>query len=28
MRRVGLCGICFREVAGQGGIPGVERTSW
>jgi len=28
MRRFGLCRICFRELAGQGVIPGVVKSSW
>lgn len=28
MRRFGLCRICFREVALQGKIPGVVKSSW
>ena len=28
MRRFGLCRICFRELAGQGIIPGVVKSSW
>ncbi len=28
MRRFGLCRICFRELAGQGLIPGVVKSSW
>ena len=23
-----LCRICFRELANQGGIPGVKKSSW
>jgi small subunit ribosomal protein S14 len=28
MRRFGLCRICFREMAHQGVIPGVVKSSW
>ncbi|MBD3315043.1 MAG: type Z 30S ribosomal protein S14 [Chitinivibrionales bacterium] len=28
MRRFGLCRICFRELAHQGAIPGVVKSSW
>nr|UCC87621.1 MAG: type Z 30S ribosomal protein S14 [Anaerolineales bacterium] len=28
MRRFGLCRICFRELANQGFIPGVVKSSW
>jgi small subunit ribosomal protein S14 len=28
MRRFGLCRICFRELALQGHIPGVVKSSW
>jgi small subunit ribosomal protein S14 len=28
MRRFGLCRICFRELALQGMIPGVVKSSW
>ena len=28
MRRFGLCRICFRELALQGKIPGVMKSSW
>ncbi len=28
IRKVGLCRICFRELANQGLIPGVTRSSW
>ena len=28
MRRFGLCRICFRELALQGQIPGVTKSSW
>jgi len=28
MRRFKLCRICFRELAGQGMIPGVTKSSW
>jgi len=28
MRKFGLCRICFREMANQGLIPGIKRSSW
>lgn len=28
MRNFGLCRICFREMANQGLIPGVKKSSW
>jgi len=28
MRDFGLCRICFRELASQGVIPGVRKSSW
>lgn len=28
LRRFGLCRICFRELANQGEIPGVKKSSW
>ena len=28
MRDFGLCRICFRELANQGQIPGVTKSSW
>jgi small subunit ribosomal protein S14 len=28
MRRFGLCRICFSELAGQGLVPGVVKSSW
>ncbi|MCX6345886.1 MAG: type Z 30S ribosomal protein S14 [Armatimonadetes bacterium] len=28
IRRFGLCRICFREMAHQGLIPGVTKSSW
>lgn len=28
MRDFGLCRICFRELANQGVIPGVKKSSW
>ena len=28
IRRFGLCRICFREMATQGEIPGVTKSSW
>jgi len=28
MRDFGLCRICFRELANEGMIPGVKKSSW
>lgn len=28
IRRFGLCRICFRELALEGKIPGVKKSSW
>jgi len=28
MRDFGLCRICFREMANNGLIPGVKKSSW
>jgi small subunit ribosomal protein S14 len=28
MRRFDLCRICFRELANEGYIPGVYKSSW
>jgi small subunit ribosomal protein S14 len=28
IRDFGLCRICFREMASQGLIPGVKKSSW
>ena len=28
MRKFGICRICFREMALQGEIPGVTKSSW
>ncbi|MFA6106860.1 MAG: type Z 30S ribosomal protein S14 [Patescibacteria group bacterium] len=28
MRDFNLCRICFRELATQGSIPGVRKSSW
>ena len=28
IRRFGLCRICFREIALEGQIPGVKKSSW
>ena len=28
MRRFGLCRICFRELANEGFVPGVVKSSW
>ncbi|HEX2049095.1 MAG TPA: type Z 30S ribosomal protein S14 [Actinomycetota bacterium] len=27
-RRFGLCRLCFREMAHQGEIPGITKSSW
>ena len=28
LRKYGICGICFRELAYKGEIPGVRKASW
>lgn len=28
IRRFGLCRICFREMALEGKIPGIAKSSW
>ena len=28
IRHFGLCRICFRELANEGRIPGVQKSSW
>jgi small subunit ribosomal protein S14 len=28
MRKFGTCRICFREMASQGRLPGVTKSSW
>lgn len=28
MRKFGLCRICFRELAANGKLPGVTKSSW
>ena len=28
MRKFGICRICFRELANEGKIPGVKKSSW
>lgn len=28
MRDFGLCRICFRELANEGKIPGLKKSSW
>ncbi|MCD6358876.1 MAG: type Z 30S ribosomal protein S14 [Dehalococcoidia bacterium] len=28
MRKFGMCRICFRELALEGKIPGVRKSSW
>ena len=28
LRKFGICGICFRELAYKGEIPGVKKASW
>ncbi|MEX0917214.1 MAG: type Z 30S ribosomal protein S14 [Candidatus Paceibacterota bacterium] len=28
MRDFGLCRICFRELANEGHIPGIKKSSW
>jgi small subunit ribosomal protein S14 len=28
MRKFAMCRICFRELANQGKLPGVRKSSW
>lgn len=28
MRKFGICRVCFREMAHQGELPGVTKSSW
>lgn len=28
IRKFGLCRICFRELANEGKLPGVTKSSW
>jgi len=28
MRDFGICRICFRELANNGQIPGIQKSSW
>jgi len=28
MRKFSLCRICFRELANQGALPGITKSSW
>lgn len=28
MRDFGICRICFRELANEGKIPGIKKSSW
>ena len=28
LRRYGICRICFRELANEGKLPGVKKSSW
>jgi small subunit ribosomal protein S14 len=28
LRKFGVCRICFRELASQGKLPGVTKSSW
>lgn len=28
MRKFGVCRVCFREMASNGEIPGVKKSSW
>jgi small subunit ribosomal protein S14 len=28
MRKFGICRICFRQLAQQGQVPGVMKSSW
>ena len=28
LRKYGICRVCFREMANNGEIPGVKKSSW
>ncbi len=28
LKRYGICRICFRELANEGKLPGVKKSSW
>ena len=28
LKKFGICRICFRELANEGKIPGVKKSSW
>ncbi len=28
LRRFGMCRICFRQLASEGKVPGVTKSSW
>ena len=28
LRKYGICRICFRELANEGTLPGVKKSSW
>ncbi|MDO9109185.1 MAG: type Z 30S ribosomal protein S14 [Desulfatirhabdiaceae bacterium] len=28
IRKVGICRICFRNLASQGSLPGITKSSW
>ena len=28
LRKFGMCRICFRELASEGRVPGVTKSSW
>ncbi len=28
IRKFGLCRICFRELANEGKLPGIRKSSW
>ena len=28
LRKYGICRVCFREMANDGKIPGVKKSSW
>ena len=28
LKKYGLCRICFRELANEGKLPGVKKSSW
>ena len=28
LRKYGICRICFRELANEGKLPGIKKSSW